>query len=430
MRRGGSGVNSAGTDRDLTCVVRVSMLPHMSNTPNARFDDLLSTRARIGRGGPAAPTRPVVNALYEFGGGFPDPASFPYDGIVEATARMIKDEGAEALTYGDHQGYRGLRDLVCHKYELFEGLHVKPENIIVSNGSGHALSLAFSAFLDIGDPMLSEAPTFSGTLNTIRRHGPQVVDVPVDADGMVTAVAREQLERLRREGRRCKLIYTIVNFQNPAGPTLSLERRHELIGLAQEYDTLILEDDAYGELRFEGQQQPSLYALDPKRVIRAGTVSKILGAGFRLGWLCADPSMIPIFQSFLFGGGVNPFASRVATYYLRDHMKEHVALLIDVYRAKRDAMLKGLWDVLGDTDVQISKPEGGFFIWIKLPTGTKPARLSERAVAARVQITPGTSFFVNGGGEKFIRLAYSFEPPERCHEGARILAKAILESRQ
>src|SRR5215831_21204301 len=131
--------------RDLTSVAPVSMLPHMSNTPIARFDDLLSTRARIGRGGPAAPTRPVVNALYEFGGGFPDPASFPYEGIVEATARMMKIEGAEALNYGDHLGYRGLRELVCHKYELFEKLRVTPENLIVSNGSGHALSLAFSA---------------------------------------------------------------------------------------------------------------------------------------------------------------------------------------------------------------------------------------------------------------------------------------------
>jgi 2-aminoadipate transaminase len=401
----------------------------MTTTP-VRFDDLLSTRGRIGRGGPAAPTRPVVNALYEFGGGFPDPASFPYNGLVEATARMMKVEGAEALTYGDHQGYRGLRDLVCHKYDLFEGLRVTPENLIISNGSGHGLSLAFSAFLDVGDAMLSEAPTFSGTLNTIRRHGPQVLDVPVDADGMVTAVAREQLARLRREGRRCKLIYTIVNFQNPAGPTLSLERRHELIELAREYDTLILEDDAYGELRFEGKPLPSLYALDPARVIRAGTVSKILGAGFRLGWLCADPAMIPIFQSFLFGGGVNPFASRVATYYLRDHMKEHVALLVDVYRAKRDAMLKGLWDVLGGTDAEISKPEGGFFIWIKLPTGTDAAKLAERAARARVQYTPGTSFFINGGGAEFIRLAYSFEPPERCHDGARLIAEAILDSRR
>ena len=406
------------------------MLPGMATIPIARFDDLLSTRGRIGRGGPTAPTRPVENALYEFGGGFPDPASFPYDGIVEATARMIKAEGAEALTYGDHQGYRGLRELVCHKYALFERLEITPENLVISNGSGHALSLAFSAFLDVGDPMLSEAPTFSGTLNTLRRHGPQVLDVPVDAEGMVTDVAREQLERLRREGRRCKLIYTIVNFQNPAGPTLSLRRRQELIGLAQEHDTLILEDDAYGELRFEGEPLPSLYALDPTRVIRAGTVSKILGAGFRLGWLCADPAMISVLQSFLFGGGVNPFASRVATYYLRDHMPEHVALLVDVYRAKRDAMLEGLWEVLGSTDVEISKPEGGFFIWIKLPTGADPARLAEVARRRRLQYTPGPAFFVNGGGEAFIRLAYSFEPPERCHAGARLIAQAILDSRR
>jgi len=406
------------------------MLPSMTTKPIARFDDLLSTRGRIGRGGPAAPTRPVQSALYDFGGGFPDPASFPYDGLVEATATMMKVEGAEALTYGEHQGYRGLRELVCHKYELFEGLKITPENLIISNGSGHGLSLAFSAFLDVGDPMLSEAPTFSGTLATLRRHGPQVLDVPVDAEGMVTDVARAQLKRLRGAGRRCKLIYTIVNFQNPAGPTLSLRRRHELIELAQEYDTLILEDDAYGELRFEGAPLPSLYALDPTRVIRAGTVSKILGAGFRLGWLCAPPDMIPLFQGFLFGGGVNPFASRVATYYLREHMAPHVALLVDVYRTKRDAMLKGLWEVLGGTDVEISKPEGGFFIWIKLPTGTVPARLAERAGRARVQFTPGHAFFVNGGGENFIRLAYSYESPERCYDGARLLAEAIRDSRR
>ena len=140
--------------------------------------------------------------------------------------------------------------------------------------------------------------------------------------------------------------------------------------------------------------------------------------------------MISVLQSFLFGGGVNPFASRVATYYLRDHMPEHVALLVDVYRAKRDAMLEGLWEVLGSTDVEISKPEGGFFIWIKLPTGADPARLWEVAVQRRLQYTPGPAFFVNGGGEGFIRLAYSFEPPERCHDGARLIAQAILDSRR
>jgi 2-aminoadipate transaminase len=257
-----------------------------------------------------------------------------------------------------------------------------------------------------------------------------VLDVPVDAEGLVTRVARQQLEMLRREGTRCKLIYTIDNFQNPSGPTMSMRRRQELVELAHEFDTFILEDDAYGELRFEGDHLPSLYALDTGgRVIRAGTVSKILGAGFRLGWLCAPKEMIPTFQGFLFGGGVNPFASRVATYFLRDHLQPHVSLLIDVYRKKRDAMLHGLNEVLDGSGAEISKPEGGFFLWIRLPERTDLRRLSDLAVAARVQYTGGSAFYANGGGEEFIRLAFSFETPEKCYDGARLMAKAVLDAR-
>jgi len=403
------------------------MLSAMNAHASAAVDHLLSTRARLA---PPATTRPVVDPLFDFGAGQPDPGSFPYDDLVEATARVMKAEGAAALMYGEYQGYRPLRELVCHKYELFEGLKVTPENILVANGSGHALALAFSAFVDVGDPVIIEAPTFSGTLHTIRRHGPEILCVPVDAEGMVTDAVHEHLERLRREGRHCKLIYTIVNFQNPAGPCLSLRRRHELIELAHRYDTIILEDDAYNELRFEGDVQPPVYALDTGgRVIRAGTLSKILGAGVRLGWLCAPRPLVPILQMFLYGGGVSPYMSRVATYYMRDHMAEHVATLVDVYRAKRDAMLRGLWEVLEGTDVEISRPEGGFFIWIKLPSGTNPARLLERAVQARIQYSQGPAFFANGGGEQFIRLAFSYEQPARCYEGARLVAQAIREAR-
>src|SRR5258705_10755411 len=296
----------------------------MTTAPDS-FADLLSTRARIGWGAPPA-ARPVTNALYEFGGGCPDRASFPYDGLIDATTRMIRAEGAEALTYGEPQGYRGLRELVCHKYGLFEGLKVGPENIIISNGSGHALSLAFSALVDPGDVILSEAPTFSGTLQTIRRHGPQALDVPVDQDGLVVEGAREHLARLRKQGGRCKLTSTTVNFQNPSGPSLTLRRRRELIDLSHEYATLILGDEAYADVRFEGEHLPSLYALDGGgRVMRAGTVSKILGAGFRLGWLCAPQEKIPAFQGVLFGGGVKPLASRREPYLLTAHPPPHAA---------------------------------------------------------------------------------------------------------
>jgi 2-aminoadipate transaminase len=300
----------------------------------------------------------------------------------------------------------------------------------VANGSGQALALAFGAFIDPGDPVIAEAPTFAGSLNTLRRHGPEILDVPVDGEGIMTTAVRQRLETLRRQGRRCKLIYTIVNFQNPAGPSQSLRRRHELIGLADEYDTLILEDDAYGELRFEGETLPPLFALDHGgRVIRAGTLSKILGAGVRLGWLCAPRAMIPAFQSFLFGGGVNPFMSRVATYYLREHLDAHVRLLIDVYRAKRDAMLAGLDELLAGSEASLARPEGGFFLWLQLPRGVDQGRLAALAGDAGVQYTPGPVFYANGGGEDFIRLAFSYEPPEKCYEGARLLGKAILGAR-
>jgi 2-aminoadipate transaminase len=403
------------------------MSPRASSDP---FEPLLSRRARIGWGVAVATPRPSMSALYEFGGGYPDPASFPYDGMVEATARMMKAEGAAAMTYGEPQGYRGLRELICHKYERFEGFKAEPDNIIVANGSGQALALAFSAFIDPGDVVIAEAPTFSGSLNTIRRHGPEILTVPVDDEGIVTAAVRERLVALRREGRPCKLIYTIVNFQNPAGPSQSLRRRHELIELAHEFQTMILEDDAYGELRFEGETLPPLFALDQGgRVIRAGTLSKILGAGVRIGWLCAPHVLIPAFQGFLFGGGVNPFMSRVATYYLRDHLVEHVEHLIAVYRAKRDAMLRGLAEGLAGTDYVVSRPEGGFFLWMRLPAGTDTRRLSDLAVESRVQYTPGPAFYASGGGEEFIRLAFSYEPPEKCYEGARLIARAIRAAR-
>jgi len=402
----------------------------MTSSNAETFQTLLSSRARIGWGVAVATPRPSMSVLYEFGGGYPDPASFPYEGMIEATADMIKAEGAAAMTYGEPQGYRGLRELICHKYELFEKMKADPENIIVANGSGQALALAFGAFIDPGDAVIAEAPTFSGSLNTIRRHGPQILDVPVDDEGIITDAVRERLESLHRQGRRCKLIYTIVNFQNPAGPSQSLRRRQALLALAHEYETIILEDDAYGELRFEGETLPPLYALDTGgRVIRAGTLSKILGAGVRLGWLCAPREMIPAFQGFLFGGGVNPFMSRVATYYMRSDMPAHVARLIDVYRAKRDAMLRGLDETLTSTDAVVSRPQGGFFLWIKLPTGTDGKKLAQLAAQARVQYTPGPAFFANGGGEQHIRLAFSYEPPEKCHEGARLLGQAIVAAR-
>ncbi len=398
----------------------------MSTITEARFEQLLSSRAAIGRnasGGGAWPSAPTT---YEFGGGKPDPGSFPYDGIVEATRTMMAAEGAQALTYGEPLGYKGLREVLAHKFDHFEGLQVSPDNFLLTNGSLHAISLMISALVDQGDAVICEAPSFSGTLQVFRRHGADLRGVPIDNGGIVIEAVREQLTALRAAGRPCKLIYTMPTFHNPAGPTATIERRRELLALAREFETPILEDDAYGDLRFEEDFIPSLYALDDSdMVIRAGTLSKILGAGMRLGWLLAPQALLPIFQSFNFGGGIAPFTSRVAAYYMRDHMTEHIPTLIDVYRNKRDAMYQGLTEVLDGTDAEVSKPAGGFFIWIKLPTDTDTAKLAQFAREAGVGYVPGGAFMPNGGGERHIRLAFSYESEENCHAGSRHLAGAI-----
>jgi 2-aminoadipate transaminase len=277
--------------------------------------------------------------------------------------------------------------------------------------------------------VICEAPTFLGTLGAMRRHGTEIHGVPVDDEGIVTGAVRERLAALRREGRPCKLIYTMPTFHNPAGVTATLARRRELIDLAREYDTLLLEDDAYGALRFAGEQVPSLYALDGgERVVRSGTISKVLGAGLRLGWLVAPRELIPIFQGFNFGGGVNPFVSRVATYYMRENMVEHIETLRDVYRDKRDAMLRGLREGLGGADVAIREPEGGFFLWLALPESADPGRVAQLAAKAHVHYLPGPAFYPDGGGKEFIRLAFSYESPERCYEGAKALGAAIRQA--
>lgn len=398
--------------------------------PGDRFERLLSTRGRLSRpAGGGGPARGDAKPMYEFAGGRPDPASFPYAELVAATAEMMETEGAEALTYGEAQGYPGLRAWVGDLYRWLEGLEIDPANILITNGSGQGLALVLSALVDVGDAVICEAPTFLGTLGAMRRHGAEIHGVPVDDEGIVTSSVRERLEALRREGRACKLIYTMPTFHNPAGVTATLARRRELIDLAREYDTLLLEDDAYGALRFAGEQVPSLYALDGgERVVRSGTISKVLGAGLRLGWLIAPRELIPIFQGFNFGGGVNPFVSRVATYYMRENMVEHIETLRDVYRDKRDAMLRGLREGLDGVDVAISQPEGGFFLWLTLPENVDPGRVAELAAKAHVHYLPGPAFYPGGEGKEFIRLAYSYESPERCYEGAKALGAAIRQA--
>ena len=402
----------------------------MKTVDPALVEQLLTSRARLA----PPPTRPAPWAarpvLYDFGGGRPDPDSFPCADLVRATAEALDREGREALTYGNAQGYDGLRDLVCWKTERLEGATISREEVLITNGASQALAVIADAFVDPGDVVVTEAPTFSGTLNIYRRHGAQVVGVPLDDEGMRTDELEARLKELAAAGRRPKLIYTVDNVQNPAGPTLSLRRRQELLALASQYGILVVEDDAYGELRFEGERLPSLYALDQTGIVlRTGTLSKVLGAGVRLGWVMASQEVLPWLMAFKQDWGTNPFVSRVAAYYLREHLEEHVQQLVDIYRRKRDTMLAGLDAGLGSTAVW-SHPEGGFFIWLRLPDGTDQERLGALAAERQVSYVPGTSFFPDRSGAEFIRLAYSYATVEAIAEGTGKLCEAIRLARR
>ncbi len=394
------------------------------------YTRLLSSRALIES--PAASVRPrsgqpaPEEALYLFAGGMPDPESFPFDGLRIATDTMLREEGRDAMTYGAMFGYKGLRELVCEKNRKFEGFEIAADNLLITNGSSHALALAADVLINPGDPILTEAPTFSGTLHNLRRFSPEFITVGLDSEGIRTDEVEARLAELRQQGRKAKFIYTIVNFQNPAGMTQSLPRRLELLELAEKYDTLILEDDAYGELRYDGEPVKSLYGLDQnERVLRTGTLSKILGAGVRLGWLLAPKPLLAKAAALKTDGGTNPYMSRLATYYMRDHMVEHVEELKAIYRIKRDLMLERLHAGLGDT-AEISRPDGGFFIWIRLPEGTDPYKLIELAGNARVSYVPGPSFYPDATtGKEFIRLAFSFASLDDIRVGTDVLCEAI-----
>lgn len=403
----------------------------MKTLDQARLLRLLGARAKLEACAPPRPQRrsgPPV--LYDFGAGRPDPESFPLTDLVTATAEALEKEGREALTYGAFPGYDGLRDLACAKFQKYEGAAVSRDEVLVTNGSSQALGIIADAFLDVGDVVVSEAPTFSGTLSIFRRHGVEVQGIPLDDSGMRVDALAACLERLASQGRRPKLIYTIDTFQNPAGPTLSLERRRELLRLADQHGTLVVEDDAYGELRFEGEPAPSLYALDGSGLsIRTGTLSKILGAGVRLGWIIAHPDVIQRLVPFKQDWGTNPFVSRVATYYLRNHLYEHVEELIAVYRRKRDVMLAGLQDGLGES-AKWNRPEGGFFTWLRLPEGTDTVRLADLAAERQVSYASGPGFFPDGSGAEYVRLSYSYAALDAIAEGTGRLCEAINLARR
>ncbi len=402
-------------------------------SPAGRHDALAGVAALFSRLAQPLPPLQFTGAAgsrYNMGGGQPDPASLPRRELAEIVAAMLAaEDGFTPLLYGDAAGDRGLREVLAEKLRRTEGIEATPDEVLVTNGSNHGLAVVAQTFINPGETAIVEAPTFMGGLRPLRHLQAKIEPVPLDEYGLRVDVLEERLRRLRAAGTPAKLLYTIPNFHNPAGVDLSLERRRRIAELADEFNFVILEDDAYGELRFAGEHAPSLYRLAARgRVVRAATLSKILAAGLRIGYLTAPPEVLARINSLKLDGGASPFTNRLAARWLRAHHDEHVQRLIGIYRAKRDALVRGLESGFAPGDPlkpQWHLPNGGFFLWLRLAPGVDPARLAQEAASRGIGYVPGTAFFADGSGSDYIRLAWSMLSPEDLETAGRLLAEAM-----
>ncbi|MBC8450022.1 MAG: PLP-dependent aminotransferase family protein [Chloroflexi bacterium] len=388
------------------------------------FDPLEGVQA----GGPAG----AIPFVY----GHPDPDLLPVEKIIAATERALRARGRLALQYGPEQGYGPLLDYLIGKVERDEGLRIARANIMLCAGAAQGLDTVARLFARPGDVVLVEAPSYHEAIGTLRDHPVELRQSPIDDHGLVVEALAEQLDALSRAGRRVAFLYTIPTFQNPAGITLTVERRKALVELAVERGLLLVEDDVYRDLCFEGRVPPSLFELAGERgVIRLGSFSKILAAGLRLGWIIAEAEVIRrMVGCGLKGneGGANPFVAHVVSAFCQEGWLEpHIAQLVARYRARRDALLKALEQEMPD-GVHWTRPTGGFFLWLTLPEPLEAEAVLAEATERGVLFAPGVRFFAEPsgrGGRRNLRLPFSFLSETQMAAGVRALAAVIREQR-
>jgi 2-aminoadipate transaminase len=387
------------------------------------IDRLFSQRAQQVSSAPLLQGMDEAHRRISFVFGFPDPASLPADEVAAATTRALTERGRTALQYGDNAGYSGLIDALLAKLARDQGIVAKRENIIITAGGSQAIGLLLDALVDWGDPILSEAPTWLGAVGAFRNVGANVISIPVDDEGIDVGAVRRELARLRARGETPKFIYAITNFQNPTGITMSERRRRALLEASREAGTLLIEDDAYFDLRYEGDRVPSIYSLDDSgTVVYMGTLSKTMGPGMRLGWLVGPSELIGRLAALKVDGGTNVFGAHVAADWLPERLLPHVVRLREVYRRRRDIMLAALERHL-PPGTTWTRPDGGFFIWVTLPEGIDTRRMRAQVRELGVDYLPGPECFFDGSGQNQLRLSFSFAEDERIETGIRIIGE-------
>jgi 2-aminoadipate transaminase len=396
-----------------------------------RYAGLFAARTRVMKSSAmrdmmAVTARPEVISL---AGGLPDTSTFPTDTFAAVTQAIANESCAKALQYGPTEGLPETKECIAEVMQA-EGMRADPEDIVVTTGGQQVIDLVVKTLIDPGDVIVAEAPTYPGAVPTFYSYQADVVQIEMDSDGMRIDLLEETLDRLDREGRRPKFIYTVPTFQNPAGVTMSLERRHRLVEIANERELLVLEDNPYGMLRYEGEPLPPLRSLDGGVfVMYLGTFSKILSPGIRLGWVVAPP---PVLEKINLGKQAADLCTStlsqlmVHAYFAQSRWRDYVESLTELYRDRRDTMLDALAEFF-PREAEWTRPHGGMFIWATLPDFIDTTDLLARALRENVAFVPGSGAYLDGRGRSSMRLNFSASDGDDIREGIRRIGEVIKE---
>lgn len=373
----------------------------------------------------AVASRPEVVSL---AGGMPNLAALPLDLLAADIADIVADEGLVALQYGSAQGIPVLREQICEVMAL-EGISAHPDDVVITVGSQMALDLITRLFCDPGDVILAEGPSYVGALGSFAAYEAKVVHVAMDDNGLQPAALHEAIAAAERNGRPAKFLYTIPNFHNPAGITLAVERRAEILAICQRAGVLVVEDNPYGLLGFDGQTYPALRSIDQDNVVYLGSFSKTFASGLRVGWALAPHAIrerlvLAAESATLCPPNLNQM---IVSKYLATHdWRGQIKIFQRNYAERRDAMLAALGTYLPQ-GCSWTRPDGGFYVWVTVPDGVDTKEMLPRAVTARVAYASGTGFYADGFGSRQMRLSYCYPTPERITEGVRRLAGVLRD---
>ncbi len=371
-----------------------------------------------------------IPGMISFAGGLPNPLAFPVDIINECIEKIFHKDINSPLQYGTTEGLTQLRGVLAERMKKNNHINCELHDVLITSGAQQALSLIALCFLDPGDTYLTTTPAYLGAIQAFHAFEANCETIPMNDEGIDTDSLRRNLKRLNRTGVNPKFIYTVPTFQNPSGETMSLNHRKELLDIASEYDFLIIEDDPYSEIIFEGECIPPIKSFDIKgRVIYISTFSKILAPGFRLGWAIASKEILDklILTKQATDLCTNGFSQHIAFEYINGgYLDKHVERIKKLYKRKRDIMLKALKEYL-PSNVKWTVPKGGMFIWITLPKSIDTRLMFQKAIIKKVAYVIGEAFYPEGGNYNSMRLNFSYSEDNQIREGIKRLAEVIQE---